>query len=169
MRQWGDLRECCNICNDKWRSNYYGRCYCRWGGYLEYHLHLTLPNSVCITLHSKYLETTVIATLHQPCMVLPLSQKKMGCHPMSRSTSRNSITDPCTLSDLFLLQITLTIWPPTAAKHMADFCPKFLPPQTIACTNQMAWNTASAHYAAFYATGIRYYLEEDLTIVGRNL
>ena len=46
-----------------------------WGVYLKYHLHPTLSNAVCVTLHSKDLKTTVIAILHQPCMVLSLSKK----------------------------------------------------------------------------------------------
>ena len=57
-----------------------------------------------------------------------------------------------------LLQITLTIWPPAAAKHLANFCPKFSSPWTIAYSNQREWNNASDPYKAFHAIGIRYYL-----------
>ena len=74
-----------------------------------------------------------------------------------------------TVGETNLLQITLTIWPLTAAKYFANFCPKFLPPQTIAYSNQMAWNTASAHYAVFHAiVGNRYHPTWDLTIVGQT-
>ena len=68
-----------------------------------------------------------------------------------------------------LLQIMLTIWPLTATKYFANFCPKFLPPQTIACSNQRASLAASDSYAASHAIGIRHCPSQDLTMVGKKL
>ena len=93
---------------------------------------------------------------------------KMGCHPRSLSAPRNSITDPCPLSDLFLLQITLTIWPPTPDKHMANFFPKFLPLWTIACRNFMTCRASLGPHEARHVIGNRYYPTWDLTIVEKN-
>ena len=68
-----------------------------------------------------------------------------------------------------LLQITLAIWPSTAAKHLADFCPKFFPLRTIACSNQMESLTTSVSSATSHVIDIRYYLSWDLAMVGQNL
>ena len=68
----------------------------------------------------------------------------------------------------FLLQITLTIWPPTPAKHMADFAPNSCPRELcFAVSNKMERCVCSFWSVPFY--WIRYYLCWDLASKGQNL
>ena len=80
-----------------------------------------------------------------------------------------STTDSCPSSDFFSAINYANYQSLTAAKHLANFCPKLSPSQTIACGIQMASLTVSAPYTASHAIGIGYYLNWDLAMVGENL
>ena len=90
----------------------------------------------------------------------------MGCHPRLTVTGNAWPQIPVRCQRNNLLQITLTIWPPTAAKYLAEFCPKFLPPQTIACSNFRAWRASSGRHEAQHTIDIRYYLSWALIWLG---
>ena len=72
----------------------------------------------------------------------------MGCHP--RSTGAGGI-DHRSLSvvGIIFAKNTLTVWPPSVAKHLANFCPKFLTPWTIACSNHTVITGYNTLYQVF--------------------